>query len=358
MAHVTLIHGIANKPAADQLLGAWLDYLAADGGLDLRAHGVSSTMVYWADVLYPEPLPAVEAMAEAVAGAGPVGDGLGESGDAPAVPTATTEESAFLAGLAMKFGAIAAEADAAAAAGGSAEQGLEAIPLPWSIKKRIMETYLRDVHHYLFNVQFSPRPGDTYMVQEEIRRRMIAALQDGASRPGPHVVVSHSMGTVIAYDCLKRVDSCPSVDGLMTVGSPLGLDEVQDQLQPGWSGNDGFPRTRLTGEWVNVYDRLDPVAGFDANLANDFLDRGSARVTDINEQNFGRWRHDIAKYFRGKKLRAALARLLGLDSTVTEALATSPADAASVLASRSAVTWSIPLQVTLSFGKPTTVSDR
>ena len=78
------------------------------------------------------------------------------------------------------------------------------------------------------------------------------------------------MGTVIAYDCLKRVGECAAVDGLITIGSPLGLDEVQDKLQPGWSRDDGFPREKVGRGWVNLFDRLDPVCGFDPVLANDF----------------------------------------------------------------------------------------
>lgn len=175
-----------------------------------------------------------------------------------------------------------------------------------------METLLRDVHHYLFNVQYSPRPGASFRVQDEIRRRFLAAVVEGAKKPGPHIVVSHSMGTVIAYDCLKRVPECPEVDGLMTIGSPMGLDEVQDKLQPGWSRKDGFPHERMRGGWINVYDRLDPVAGFDPKLANDYRRDEKDVVRDINEQNSGKWRHNISKYLSGVKLRDALRELLGL----------------------------------------------
>lgn len=54
MAHVTFIHGIANKPAEPELLRIWRDALA-DGSdpLPLGDHGVTSTMVYWADLMYP-----------------------------------------------------------------------------------------------------------------------------------------------------------------------------------------------------------------------------------------------------------------------------------------------------------------
>jgi hypothetical protein len=52
MAHVTFIHGISNKPPADELLRIWRDALgnAADP-LPLGDLGVTSTMVYWADLL-------------------------------------------------------------------------------------------------------------------------------------------------------------------------------------------------------------------------------------------------------------------------------------------------------------------
>jgi hypothetical protein len=57
-------------------------------------------------------------------------------------------------------------------------------------------------------------------VQDEIRSRPIGALSDAAAQyEPPHIPASHSIGTVIAYDCLKCVPGCPRVDALMTVGS-------------------------------------------------------------------------------------------------------------------------------------------
>ena len=120
------------------------------------------------------------------------------------------------------------------------------------------------------------------------------------------------MGTVIAYDCLKRVSAAPAVAGLLTIGSPLGIDEVQDKLQPEWTRNAGYPSEKVRGRWVNVYDKLDPVAGFDPNFANDYRLQGAEKVEDINEDNYGAWRHDISKYVRGPRLRAALRELLAL----------------------------------------------
>jgi len=204
------------------------------------------------------------------------------------------------------------EIDAAAPGVPAQPQGaLERVPLPWFIKKRVLNAFLRDVHHYLFNVEYAPPGGTPVPIQTTIRKRFLDALTaPGVSRP--HVVVSHSMGTVIAYDCLKRVADCARVDALITLGSPLGLDEIQDQLQPEWTRADGFPHAKVAGGWVNVFDRLDPVCGFDPELANDFRKSGAGTVSDVPVQNDGAWRHSITKYLRQDAFGKVLRRMLEL----------------------------------------------
>ncbi len=311
MAHVTFIHGIANKPAPDELLRIWRHALeSGDDPLPLGDHGVTSSLVYWADVLYAAPDPDVAAHESVLEN---TAQGIDGAGDADIPEGATAEERAFIEGLRERLTLRSDdEIDTPESGDGAdAEFALERIPLPWFVKKRFMAAFLRDVHHYLFNVSFSPRPGETYRVQDEIRRRFVTALSaPEVSRP--HVVVSHSMGTVIAYDCLKRVAECPEVDGFITLGSPLGLDEVQDKLQPGWTRLDGFPHERNRGGWANVYDRLDPVCGFDARIGNDFRRAGTKVIEDVRVSNDGKWRHSLVKYFRQPELRAALAHMLDL----------------------------------------------
>lgn len=311
MAHITFIHGISNKPPRDKLLTLWLRSLEEKDGIDLGSNGVTSSMVYWADVLYGEPLADV-----AMESAGDLEDNAAVAERESADPDMswrqriTGEEKQLVDSLAAKLSFDVLVDDDFAPAESEADRQLERIPVPWFVKRRVMKEFLRDVHHYLFNETFTPRPGVTYKVQDEIRRRMIDGLKAGVSQPGPHVVISHSMGTVIAYDCLKRVPECPAVDGLMTVGSPLGIDEVQDKLQPGWMREDGFPSANLRGGWVNVYDSLDPITGFDGDIANDFRKAGEEVIEVLNEQNWGRWRHNITKYLNGSKLRESLAKLV------------------------------------------------
>jgi predicted alpha/beta hydrolase family esterase len=190
----------------------------------------------------------------------------------------------------------------------------ERIPLPWFVKRRVMKILLRDVHHYLFNTEHEPRPGERFKVKDEIQRRFVETITQDAEQNannGPHVIVSHSMGTVISYDCLKHRSDCPPVTSLMTIGSPLGLDEIQDMM-PDWSRENGYPVSHVVRDWTNVYDRLDPVAGFDPNLANDYRKNSQSVINDIKVSNSGRWRHSSWKYFQQESLRNALQEQLDL----------------------------------------------
>jgi predicted alpha/beta hydrolase family esterase len=311
MPHVTFVHGISNKPPADELSRIWRGVLA-DHGLDLDAHGVSSSMMYWADLLYPEPLHEQDYESAGdieLVGSPDVGMRW--------IVEASGEEAEFVKGLAKRIGydELASDDPALTIEPVPEGRGFERVPLPWLVKQRMMKILLRDVHHYLFDAEFSPRPGATYRIQRDVRARALDALRHGAEQPGPHVVMAHSLGSVIAYDCLKRVDGCPAVDGLLTIGSPLGIDEVQDRLRPEWSRVQGFPSERVRRRWVNVYDRLDPVAGFDPALANDYRHNGERMVEDVHEPNWGRWRHSISKYLAKPRLREKLTQLLGLDDS-------------------------------------------
>lgn len=309
MAHVTFVHGIANKPPAEDLLRVWRRALAdAAEPLPLGDLGVTTSLVYWADLMYEKPqddASAEEATGEAL---------LDASGSAEQPQPANAEEAAFIAAVRAKLTALSAAQMTAAELSGatSGAQGtFERVPLPWFIKKRIMDIFLRDVHHYLFDTEFAP-PGRTPVhIQQTIRQRFVDAVC-GQSVSRPHIVVSHSMGTVIAYDCLKRVAACANVDGLITIGSPLGLDEIQDKLHPEWTRANGFPRERVAADWINLYDRLDPVCGFDPALANDYRERDTGVVKDIPVENDGAWRHSATKYLRQPAFRRSLRGMLGL----------------------------------------------
>lgn len=310
MPHVTFIHGSGNKPPKVQLLQDWEHAIDQSGTrIALAQYGVTTSMVYWADVMYAEP----QSIGE---GYESVSDDMEKDDEDDSWRQVLEgDQRLFVDSLANTL-----RMDVPSPNGDDfeplvSELGLrfESIPLPWFIKRRMMRALLKALHHYLFDAKFSPRPDKEFQVQDHIRQRFVDQLtSDTANREGPHVVVSHGMGTVIAYDCLKHLPDCPKVDGLMTIGSPLGLDEIQGLLQQDCTRRVGYPSERLNGHWVNVYDRLDPIAGVRPRLANYYQQDGNPVVQDVDEQNHGKWRHNVIKYLGGTRLGESLEDLLYL----------------------------------------------
>ncbi len=140
----------------------------------------------------------------------------------------------------------------------------------------------------------------------------MARIALSATVASPLAVVGHSMGGLVAVTALAH-DKRPwtrVVRAVVTLGSPLGLDEVQDCLEPEWTRSDGYPANHLQGPWVNFFDPLDVVCGADPKLANDFRNAGQARVRDAQVANAGWWRHSLVKYFGQPELRRTLRELL------------------------------------------------
>ncbi|HJT93035.1 MAG TPA: hypothetical protein VJ777_13990 [Mycobacterium sp.] len=311
MAHITFVHGIGNKPEPEKLLTQWQVALFDNDGLDLDALGVTSSMVYWADMLYASP--AAEETAEEASPLEVEGIVDAEDADMRWLDDVSDVERRFVEALGEKVGLAEVTATEDAVAPDPIMPGtpLEAVPLPPWLKKRLMRVLLRDVHHFLYDASFSPRPGDTYRIRTDVRSRVLDALNEADARPGPHLLVGHSLGSVIAYDALTGIEGAPAVDALLTVGSPLGISEVRDGLTPPWTAENGWPAERLgDGTWRNVFDELDPVCGFgDRKIATHYRRAGDVEVTDVAVSNDGYWRHSISKYLGQASLRSILSEI-------------------------------------------------
>jgi hypothetical protein len=315
MAHIIFVHGLANKPPPLDLHRLWKRSLAKDDGIDLVTMGIESSMMYWADIFYAQPdiyAAALEEANELLASTAQL-NGISQSellisSDMPLV------EADYVRRLAARMDVKIENVAHLPSESTAIEKTLvyEKIPLPSFLKERIMAAFVQEAYAFIFDKSSNPRLGITYRVREELRRRFVDAIKAAReiSPKGPIIVLSHSMGTMIAYDCLKRVPDCPSVDALMTIGSPLGIDEVQEGLRPEWTRKDGFPSDKLNGKWINIFDPFDAVARLDPRLANDYCNADVEVVEDIEEQNWGAWRHNITHYLQGKKLRQALTMAL------------------------------------------------
>lgn len=288
-SHIVFIHGLSNKPPVTDLRRIWLDALAegvdGDPGFDLGAVGVRDSFVYWADHFYNTPLSPKDYESRS--------DELGDS----VSDEIELSSDAWMRAMSAKFPLEEDTAFEDAPTDETAEE-YERIPLPWVVKKQVIKHFLREAHDYLFN-----KNGIQDRIRKQVRDAIAAARDDS-----PVVLVGHSQGSFIAYDVLTGDAQCPEVDGLLTFGSPLGIDEVQDKLV--WTRENGFPE-KLNGNWVNVYDPFDVVARLDPRLSNDFKKNGEKVVIDVKEENWGKWRHSATKYLKGNELRTHLRQLAG-----------------------------------------------
>ena len=86
---------------------------------------------------------------------------------------------------------------------------------------------------------------------------------------GPFVVIAHSQGTMIAYCVLMEKEFAQKDVALfVTIGSPLGITEVQDYIKE-LTGQRKLAVPPNVRQWINVCDPLDPVA-LDKDLTAEF----------------------------------------------------------------------------------------
>jgi hypothetical protein len=105
-------------------------------------------------------------------------------------------------------------------------------------------------------------------VRDEVRARVCAAIGADTS-----VVIAHSLGSIVAYDCLRAHPDLP-VRTFVTIGSPLGnhgLVASKLDVEPGWPA--GIER------WVNVTAPTDQVCA-GTTLRGMYDDRVEDHVVD------------------------------------------------------------------------------
>lgn len=129
-------------------------------------------------------------------------------------------------------------------------------PMRQWLTRTITRAFLRDVNDLFVDKVKGER------MRESVRER----IRVGG---GPFVLVSHSQGTMITY-CVLMEEEFRDYDIplLVTMGSPLGIQEVQDFIRQ-LSGVDKLVTPPAVRRWINVCDPLDPVA-LDKHLKTDY----------------------------------------------------------------------------------------
>ena len=244
---VVYIHGINNKPVASVLKCQW------DSALFGAAMGDRTRMAYWVN-RSRYPVPSSESCA-AKDGLPTVESGPGSRGLAAEAldtgPELSDPQRQLMARLEQRLLEPASEE-----AGPSAKL----LPLPAGMRRwivrQISRLFLKDVRDFFFDAA----------ERERMEKSLLDRLQVGG---GPFIVIGHSQGSMIAYQVLRKLQKSQcDVRLFLTIGSPLGLQEVQDmllKLEP----DRPLAVPDCVDRWLNVAERLDPVA-LDTDLSNDY----------------------------------------------------------------------------------------
>jgi subtilisin family serine protease len=308
---IVYIHGINNKPPPAVLKCQW------DTALFGTPLGDRSRMAYWVNRdYYPVPLKETCASGDlvdidddeastraimALAAGRPGSEELALANEIQALSDDPIRQ-AFLSKIAAKMVAKSTVNDAQLTAR-SVRTKVLWLPefLRRIITRKLTRAFLRDVNDFLF--------------VKERRDAMERALLDRLTAGGgPFVVVAHSQGSLIAYDVLRQLDRARiHVPLFVTIGSPLGLQEVQDMLKQWTNGSLPFPS--CVDRWLNVADRLDPVA-FDVDISDDFEGK-IENVPKVGEIGIGinldspQHPHSGTGYLRTKYVRDAVRETVG-----------------------------------------------
>jgi hypothetical protein len=135
--------------------------------------------------------------------------------------------------------------------------------------------FTKDVYQYLKN------PGIRDAIETGVRKAMSST---------PCVVVSHSLGSVVAYNLLRRegANNGWNVPLLVTVGCPLAVTAIHKWLAPN-------KHPECASHWFNAMDSRDIVALHPLNASHGWdISPAIENKTDVNNQTSNR--HGISGY--------------------------------------------------------------
>jgi hypothetical protein len=175
-------------------------------------------------------------------------------------------------------------------------------PLNWGWVQAILrvldKTTLGDLSIDLFT-----RDVFVYLTNANVRKAINKVVADAVTGE-PAIIVSHSLGTIIAYDVLRAPGSAVTTPLFVTLGSPLGLSSVQSRLVP-----PALAMPRGVKQWFNAYDKRDVVALKPLDPAHFPIQPPIQNKGDVN--NHTENRHGIIGYLDDPEVARLLWDALG-----------------------------------------------
>lgn len=251
---IIAVHGLGNKPPPDVLQEGWLKAIREGFvRIGVSHNEIPFEMVYWADIAYREPLDPAEKDPAAPLFL-----------KAPYVPASTGPVSpprrarlAILKFVEKNIDRLFLRKNLA-----------ETFP---AVSAKLMERYFTDLDIYYTDECRSLENQDCsvkYATHERLREAL-------ARYAGYEILLlTHSMGSIIAFDTLSNPENTSEINTLITMGSPLGLPPIvarNFQFQKALSPKRLKPQTpdAIWPHWYNLSDRRDNVA-LDHTLRDDY----------------------------------------------------------------------------------------
>lgn len=297
---IIAIHGLGNKPPKDLLAQWWVNSIEEGlAKVNKSFKKIPLEMVYWADILYPEPLDVqLQDTDHPLFLAEPY---IASSGkDKP-------PEKKFVSKILSYF-----------------EQQLDRIFLNEDMTLNFEKVTNKIIHNYFKDLEtyYMAEPVDAglegFPVRKLIRERLLHILKK--NRFKDILLISHSMGTIISFDVLSALKDDYQISTFITVGSPLGLPIIvsrifSEQKQLYKDATHLKTPEVVKNKWFNVSDKEDNVA-LDHTLNDDFAANTSGvQAQDLfvyndYEANGQRNAHKIYGYLRTSEMANLIAAFM------------------------------------------------
>jgi hypothetical protein len=248
------IHGLGNKPP-QKVLKQWWKASIHEGLKAIGHPGVffQFELVYWADVLHPEPLdPALSDEKNPF---------YIEFPYVPATSIEKKEPNEFrkkvLDFLEKKMDKIFLKRDLSV--------------IFSSITDIIIRRYFKDLDLY-YSATCIDENNEKVLAKDIIRSRLEDIIRK--HRRKQILLISHSMGSIIAFEVLDRISNDLKIDTFITLGSPLGQPYVMEKMFSELNDKSVKPPKLRTPDsiyknWYNFADLEDKVA-MNYGLSDDY----------------------------------------------------------------------------------------
>ena len=128
------------------------------------------------------------------------------------------------------------------------------------LNNRWVQAVLRAIDHNLpvassASIRIATNDVHQYLTNSAVQRRIEEGVRHAFDGNEPMIIVSHSLGTVVAYNLLRKEGSKRGwrVPLFVTLGSPLAVGAVKRRIAP-------LQHPACVGSWFNALDKRDTVA--------------------------------------------------------------------------------------------------